>query len=149
MTNAVPLSLRIYGRLLFLYPEDLRRDYGVEMALVFAEDLDTARREAGMGGVIRVWRCALSEFLRFALPGCASSPAVRVPAISLALFLAMMSPEMTATFRRAPDAVTFFEAVRVVLLLPLFSTPLVALLSVWACRGRGVILLDLSGKQRV
>ena len=40
MTHALPLSLRIYDRLLVLYPEDLRRDHGAEMALVFAEDLD-------------------------------------------------------------------------------------------------------------
>jgi hypothetical protein len=56
MTNAPPLSSRLYDRLLGLYPEDLRRDFGADMALVFAEDLDTARREAGLRGVIRMWR---------------------------------------------------------------------------------------------
>ncbi len=99
MTNAVPLRSRLYGRLLVLYPEDLRRDYGVEMALAFAEDLDTARRDAGLRGVIRVWRCALVEFMRFALPGCASSPAFRVPAISVAFSVGIMGISLVGAAR--------------------------------------------------
>src|SRR5205807_1636717 len=60
MTDALVLSSRLYRRMLILYPEDLRRDYGAEMALVFADDLAAARRERGMRGVVRVWRCALA-----------------------------------------------------------------------------------------
>jgi hypothetical protein len=143
MTNALPLSSRIYSRLLVLYPEDLRRSYGADMLLVFAEDLDAARRKAGTRGAVRVWRCALGELLRLGLPGCASSPAVRVAAISCALFIAMMGGVMTLALRHAPDAPTFFHAARFALLLPLFSTPLISLVSVWACRGGDVISLDL------
>ena len=149
MTNTLPWSSRIsaraiYGRLLLLYPEDLRRDYGADMALVFAEDLDSARREAGMRGAIRVWRCALSEFLRFALPGYASRPAVRVPVISSALSIVMMSGVMTMALRHAPHAPRPLQAVCAALLLPLFCTPLVSLVSVWACRGNAVMSLNLS-----
>jgi hypothetical protein len=139
------LGSRVYSHLLVLYPDELRRDFGADMALVFAEDLDTARRKAGLPGVIRVWQCALCEFLRFALPRRASSPAVRVPAISLALFLAVVSGEMTLALRRTADAATLFQAVFTALWLPLFATPIIALAAVWACRGRAVILLDLSG----
>ncbi len=144
MTNALPLSSRIYGRLLVLYPEDLRRDYGAEMALVFAEDLDTAQRQAGMRGVIRVWRCALGEFVQFALPVCASSPAVRVPAVWFALSTAIMSGEMAMTLRNAWNAPTLFHAVCAALLLPCLSTPLMFLAVVWTCRGNAIISLDLS-----
>ena len=66
MTNASALNSRIYGRLVELYPEDLRREYGDEMIFVFAEEL----RDANFARALRVWRNALSEFLRLALPGC-------------------------------------------------------------------------------
>jgi hypothetical protein len=144
MTNALPLSSRIYGCLLVLYPEDLRRDHGPEMTLVFSEDLDAARREAGMRGVIRVWRCALGEFLRLALPGCASSPTLRVPAISFVLFLAMITAFSATSLQRASNASAFLRVARMALLLPLFSTPFLFLVSVWACRGRAVISLGSS-----
>ena len=144
MTNPLPLSSRIYGRLLVLYPGDLRREYGADMALVFAEDLGAARRDAGMRGVVRVWRCALVEFVRFALPARTSSPAERVPAISLALFIAMMSGVVAMALHHAPNTPRPFHVLSSALLLPLFSTPIVSLLSVWACRGTPVISLDLS-----
>lgn len=148
MTNAVSWSLRIYERLVVLYPEDLRRDYGAEMALAFAEDLAAARREPGMGGVVRVWRCALGEFMRLALPSHVSSPAVRVPAISITLFLAMMSAELSVALRHARDAPAPVHAARALMLLPLFSTPVISLLSVWACRGKALISLKLSNGAR-
>jgi hypothetical protein len=144
MTDTLPLSSRIYNRLLVLYPEDLRRDYGPEMALVFAEDLDAARRDAGMRGVIRVWRCALGEFLRFALPGCASSPAVRVPAVWFALSSGIMGAEMAMTLRHAWNAPTLFHAFCAALLLPCLTTPFMFLTVVWACRGDTIISLGLS-----
>jgi len=143
MTGALTLSSRIYCRLLDFYPEDLRRKFGAEMAGLFAEDLDAARREAGVLGVIRVWRCALSEFLRFALPSCASRPAVRVPAISCGLFIALMSGEMA--LRQASHAPTLPQAAFTALWLPMFTTPFIALAAVWTCRSRAVISLGLSG----
>ena len=144
MTNALPLSSRIYARLLRLYPADLRRDYGADMAIVFAEDLDTARREAGIRGVIRVWRCALGEFIRFALPGLASSPAVCVPAIWFALSTVIMSAEMAMTLLDGLKAPTLFHAVCAALLLPCLSTPLMSLAIMWGCRGNAIISLGFS-----
>ena len=47
-------SIWIYQKLLFLYPEDLRRDFGGEIVLAFADDLEET-------GVIRVWWCALAR----------------------------------------------------------------------------------------
>jgi hypothetical protein len=138
MTNVLPLSSRIYARLLVFYPEDLRRDYGAEMALTFAEDLDTARHQAGGRGIIRVWRCALVEFLRFALPGCASSPAVRVPAISVAFSIGMMG--FGLVLRGATDAPMWYRAACT---LPTFATVLTPLLVIWVCRGKAVLSLGL------
>ena len=150
MTTALPLSSRIYGRLLVLYPEELRRDFGAEMALVFADDLQAARREAGLRGALRVWRCALGEFVRLALPACASSPAVRVPAITFALFTTLMTGEMGLAIRHAPHPLSPMAG-SAILMLPLYSTPFVSLVSFWACRSNTVISLGLShaaGKER-
>jgi hypothetical protein len=145
MINALPLSSRIYGRLLVLYPEDLRRDFGADMALVFAEDLRTARRDEGLRGIIRVWRCALGEFLRLALPGYTSSPAVRVPAVWFALSTVIMSAEMAMAVRHTPVVRTPLHAVFAALLLPSLGTPLVSLVAMWACRGDALTSLGLAG----
>jgi hypothetical protein len=90
MTGAVSLSSRIYSRLAALYPEDLRREYGDEIVLVFAEEL----RDGDLSRVIRVWRNALGEFFRFALPDCAARPAIRVPAIGMAFTVVSTSAEL-------------------------------------------------------
>jgi hypothetical protein len=143
MTDTLPLSSRIYNRFLILYPEDLRRDYGPEMALVFADDLDAARREEGLRGVLRVWRCALGEFLRLALPVHAAHPAVRVPAISLAVFICATSAEMAMAYPQAPNLPMFFHAVGMALALPFFVSPVISLFAVWSCRGEDAISLGL------
>jgi hypothetical protein len=121
------------------YPEDLHRDYGSEMALAFADDLDTACRDAGLRGVIRVWRCALCEFLKFALPGHLSSPAVRVPAIALAFSVFSMSLELVLHY--STHAPLRFA---IAAMLPTFATVLTPLAVIWACRSKGVLSLGLS-----
>jgi hypothetical protein len=40
MSRLLRLSSRMYERLVFLYPEDLRREFGDEMALAFADDIE-------------------------------------------------------------------------------------------------------------
>ena len=144
MIDTLQLSSRLYGRLLVYYPEDLRRDYGAEMSLAFAEDLDCARRDSGWVGVFRVWRTAIAEFVRFALPGRLSTPAFRVPAIASAIFVATMAAQVSALWRHAPGVPTFFHALGVALILPLLLTPGISLLAVWACRGRRPLSLQLS-----
>jgi hypothetical protein len=139
MIISLQLSTRLYARLLVLYPEDLRRDYGSEMALAFADDLDTARRDAGLRGVIRVWRCALCEFLKFALPGRLSSPAVRVPFIALAFSVFSLSVELVLHY--STQAPLRFA---IAAMLPTFGTVLTPLAVIWACRSRGVLSLGLS-----
>jgi hypothetical protein len=144
MTNVSSLSSRLYGRLLLLYPEDLRRDYGADMALVFGEDLHAARQEAGIWGAIRVWRCALAEFFRIALPGCASSPAVCVPAIWLAMSTVTLSAQLAMALRHSPHTPGLFNAILAALLMPASGTPLVSV-AVWICGGGNTITsLDLS-----
>lgn len=89
-----------------------------------------------------LWCCTLREFCRLALPECLSSPAVRVPLISASLFIAMtlaMLPGAAAPVR------SDFDYLRIVLLLPLFSTPAIALIALWACRQRRVLSVAPTG----
>jgi hypothetical protein len=113
------------------------------MALVFADDLDAARRDQGLRGVLRIWRCALIEFFRFALPGRLSSPAVRVPAIASAIFTSAMTAQISALWRHSPDVPAFFHALGLALTLPVLGTPFVSLVAVWACRGDRPVSLQL------
>jgi hypothetical protein len=143
MIDTLEVSSRLYGRLLLFYPEDLRRDYGSEMSSVFDEDLECAHRTAGLPGMFRVWRCALAEFIRFALPGRLSAPAVRVPAIASTVFVAAMTAQMSVLWRHAPGVPSFFHALGVALTLPVLLTPGISLLAVWACRSRQPLSLQL------
>jgi hypothetical protein len=77
----------LYEKLLLLYPEDLRRDFGAEMTLAFADDIEIM-------GVPRVWWCALGELLTVALPGQRSNPSVVVPALSFAVSAVTESAEL-------------------------------------------------------
>jgi hypothetical protein len=85
MSQLLGLSSRMYERLLFLYPEELRREFGAEMALAFSDDLESAWSDARLAGVAQIWCYALRELLTVALPGQTSNPSVLVPALSFAL----------------------------------------------------------------
>ena len=140
-------SLRIYNRLLALYPEDLRRDYGHEMMLAFAEDLEASRREQGVRGALRVWLSTLSECLRIALPAHASSPAVRVPAISFAFTVLTFAGEMLIALWHHHPAAHYLGASGMLLSVTALASPAVSLLSVWVCRG-GTSLSILAPRER-
>jgi hypothetical protein len=77
----------LYQKLLLLYPQDLRREFGAEMTLAFAEDIENV-------GNLRVWWCALRELITVALPGQRSNRTVLVPAFSFALAALTQSVEL-------------------------------------------------------
>lgn len=137
------MSTRIYRWLVGFYPEDLRRAYGEEMVLVFGDEL----RDADFRGALRAWRRAIGEFFHLALPACMSTPAVRVPAITLALFLCSSGGVSVVHYRCALHTHVFLHALAVALMMPVLVTPYVALLAVWACREQKPTLLDLSNRK--
>jgi hypothetical protein len=94
-------SLRAYGRLLTLYPEDLRRDFGPEMLEAFADDLSVE-------GAVRVWRITLRELIHIGLPAWLRIPAVVVPALSAATVIVSQSPLLIVSFR--PGGATPLDA---------------------------------------
>lgn len=83
---------RVYEVLLWLYPAELRRQFGAEMKELFREDLAHA---CGLTGLIGVWWCAFYELLRIALPSQRSNPAVVVPVIAFALHAMLVGAELT------------------------------------------------------
>ena len=68
MSALLTLSTRVYAAILFLYPAELRRDFGGEILEVFREDLSHASSYRALAGMLSVWACALREFVRIALP---------------------------------------------------------------------------------
>jgi hypothetical protein len=90
MNRLVQWSSRIYTGVLYLYPADLRRDFGTEMAAVFTEDLADAWRSRRLAGAVGVWWRTGSEVLQIALPGRLSSDALVAPAVSVLLHLAFI-----------------------------------------------------------
>ncbi len=61
--KSTPLPARVYAALLAAYPSEFRREYGREMALVFA---DRCREGGARGASLRVWREALCDLARAA-----------------------------------------------------------------------------------
>ena len=143
MTNFADWSVRLYGRILLLYPDDLCRDYGAEMVLAFHDDVESAHRNAGVRGVLRVWRCALSEILRLALPAHIASPAVLVPALLLAFTLGTISFEIIMALHAHSSVPTFFHAIMPAFPLLSFVTPVIGLGAVWICHGSETLSLGL------
>jgi hypothetical protein len=128
------MNTRIYAWMLAFYPETLRRDFGEEMALVFADEL----RDTDLAGFLRVWWRALREFFSIAVPNCASHPAVRVPAFGLAFSVLTLGAELALHYvTLAPPRFVIFS------ILPTFSTLFVPLVGTYLCRSRSLTMLNL------
>ena len=101
MTRFFHWSLKAYRRLLTLYPEDLRREFGAEMLEAFEDDLLAECAAHSIRGTIRVWRIALHETIQIGLPAWRQNPALVVSAISTAIAVVTQSPLLILTIRRA------------------------------------------------
>lgn len=70
----------VYQAMLRLYPEDLQRDFGEDMADAFTEELLRAWRERGLFrkavAMAGVWLCAASELVTIAIPAKLANPAL-------------------------------------------------------------------------
>jgi len=84
MKPATVTALQIYRILLRLYPNQIRRRWEREITDTFALQLADAWQEAGWGGVMQVWFCAVAELFQIALPLQAARAALVIPVVSLA-----------------------------------------------------------------
>lgn len=110
MSALLSFSVRAYAAMLFLYPAELRRDFGAEILDVFREDLGHAGSFRGLAGIASVWACALREFLRIALPAYAENRRVAVPAILFALNEAVLTIPQKLIFVHRPVSLQFILA---------------------------------------
>jgi len=128
------MSTVLYAWLLTFYPEDLRREYGEEMTLIFADEL-RAR------GAFRVWWNAFSEFVRLALPHTLSRPTLRVPIIGGAFLASCFIGEIVMD-RVAHIPPRFVLAAAI----PSFAPVYLACVVTWVCRGRAIISLGIADR---
>ena len=104
MTRYRRWSARAYGTLLALYPEDLRREFGLEMIEAFENDLSFECSAHCLRGAIRMWRVALSEVIRIAIPAWLQIPSIAVPLLSTAAVVVSQSPLLIVAISRATQA---------------------------------------------
>jgi hypothetical protein len=82
----------LYRLLLWLYPADLRRDYGDEMTAVFTELLSTQPTTGGRAAIVGR---ALGEVFTIALPGHLASERVIAASLSLVITSAVLGSLVT------------------------------------------------------
>jgi hypothetical protein len=128
-----------YRNVLWAYPPDLRRDFGDEMAMIFAADLEDR-------GVIATWRCALVELATVALPGLRSNPCVLVPVLAFAFAASSLSVELGCAvhFAGPMGAAKLLEQFRLAVFLPSALNAVVALVVTRFYATRAVTTLRLN-----
>lgn len=142
-------SLRAYRRLLILYPDDLRRDFGQEMLEAFAQDLSAECAARGVKGATRVWRITLREAIRIGLPAWLQIPSVAVPALSAAAVVVSQSPLLIMTIGREaplrfhPGDATPLDALYA-LAIDAVVTALTSFVAVYPWKRASLISLDIS-----
>jgi hypothetical protein len=130
MNTLLVRSVRLYERLLLLYPRELRCEFGSEMILAFADDLETAWGDARIAGVAQVWWYALRELLTVALPAQRSNRSVLVPALSFLLAASTQSTELYLAYHQVArvDAFWLLDSIRFAVLLPSLLSACVGLI---------------------
>ncbi len=100
MNRFLRWSLEAYQALLSIYPEDLRRDFGAEMAEAFEQDLASEYNAGSLTGIVRVWRMALREFLQIALVRQFENPLLAVPLLAALVSLASQTSILALALKR-------------------------------------------------
>lgn len=128
MTRLVRWSAAIYSRLLYVCPEELRRDFGPEMTLVFTDDLTDSWQEAGMPGFVRAWRCAAVDLLQTGAPAAFRAPAILVPLLCCGATAICFGGELMLARAHSPIGSNppILDAIRTVVILPSLAAALVS-----------------------
>lgn len=128
-----PLHLKTYRAALYLYPQDLRREFGNDMAEAFEEDLRHS-------GPIQVWSVAVRELLRIGLPGLMRNPAVAVPVLSAALNMAALTLELSLALLHPKSGITPSQVVAHVILIGFLTAPIAWAVVRWQKKNKLVSL---------
>ena len=146
MNDLLLRSVWIYQKLLLVYPEDLRRDFGEEMVLAFAEDLEQAWGDARLAGVLQIWWYAIRELVTIGLPGQASNPYVLSPALAFLLAVFTESAFVCAGIHqvRHIDSAVLADAFWLVVLFPSLINAFVAFVVTCFCARCSMNVLRLN-----
>src|ERR1700733_3169218 len=90
MQKTLHYVLAAYRALLWLYPAELRANYGGEMAEVFEQQLTLEFASRGLRGALSTTWYAIRELLTIALPGRLLSERMIAPSLSLAITSAVL-----------------------------------------------------------
>ena len=149
MNRFLRWNLKAYRATLLLYPEDLRRDFGAEMAEAFEEDLASECDAGNLTGVIRVWRVTLREFLQIALIRQFENPLLAVPVLAALVSLASQASILALALKRE-SALNFHVGgsipaeIAIVVLLPSLITACAAFAVVRRRKGDRLVSLGLT-----
>ena len=106
MTRFVAISTCAYSCLLRLCAGELRREFGEEMTLVFAEDLAESCSRGGLRAALGVCLQAAGELAALAVPNALSLHGVRTSLIASALTTICFSAELLAARAHGPTRVS-------------------------------------------
>jgi hypothetical protein len=139
-------SLRLYEKLLLLYPDELRHEFGDEMALAFADDLEAAWGDARIAGLIQIWWYALCELLTVALPAQKSNPSVLAPALAFLMAAATLGAELWLALHHVTrvDRSLLLDDIRWAVLLPSTANAAVAFVVTRVYRRCSIASLQLA-----
>ena len=145
MSGLLRYSAWIYQKLIFLYPEDLRRGFGDEMALAFHEDLEEGWRDARVAGVLQVWWWTLRELLTVATRSQRSNPVVLVPLLSFVFVAFVQGAEVCVALHHVThvDRSVLSDAITLLVLLPSSLNALVALVATRVLANYSITALQL------
>ena len=90
MNTPMPVSVRLYRALTYLYPLEIRDRWESEMADTFALQMADARRSGRRSTVAAVWYYALAELLQIALPRRLARATLVIPVSALTAAGALM-----------------------------------------------------------
>ena len=133
MSRFLRCSSAIYRKLLWVCPKDLQRDFGTEMALVFADDLAETWMNTGIPGAVRVWSRAAGELLGIALSQVAGARGMLVSAICCGLSAICLGGELMLARAHASPAgngPALMDAVLTVVVWPSLTAALVSFVAV-------------------
>ena len=76
ISPAVSMSNQVFRRFVILYPADLRRAFGDDLADVFSQQIETAWEENAWRGIAGAWLNVLGDCASITLPYVAARLAV-------------------------------------------------------------------------
>jgi hypothetical protein len=129
VSRALRLSSAVYRSLIHVCPRELRKDFGLEMTLLFGDCLRDAWLESGVSGVTRIWFDELREFLRIGFSNAGAAQGVAAALLSSGLSAICLGGELALARSHLPQSIhtpALAEAIMAVVVLPSLTAAIVS-----------------------